>query len=110
MPGQPGIGTGTGGRITAINNLGTALMPLVAVNPYREFIQFANPGNVTIFVAMALDANGNPLQPSTLALGGTLPVLTGATLTVVGECQQGWNGFAASGSNNPITVFESNLS
>jgi hypothetical protein len=107
--GEPGVGC-TGGKVTAINNLGTTLTALIGANPHRQFIRFANPGTVTVYVAMERDADGNPLlvsQPE--ALGGTFAVVGGGMLTVSGECQVGWNGFAASGANNALTVMESNI-
>jgi hypothetical protein len=106
--GEPGVGC-TGTKVTAINNLGTSAMVLVGANPLRQFIRFANPGTVTAYVAMERDGNGNALMPCLLALGGCFPVVGGAQLTVSGECQLGWNGLAASGTNNPLTVFESNI-
>jgi hypothetical protein len=107
--GDPGIGA-TGSKVWPINGLGTALTPLVPGNPYREFIQFSNPGTVTVYVAMATDANGNPLAPSIGSLAGAFAVMPGATFVVSGECQLPWSGFAASGSSNSITVRESNIS
>ena len=109
MVGEPGVGC-TGNKVKAINNLGTTLTALVGANPHRQFIRFSNPGTVTVYVAPERDADGNPLLVSQpWALGGSFAVYGGAVLTITGECQQGWNGFAASGTNNPLTVFESNI-
>jgi hypothetical protein len=56
------------------------------------------------------NANGNRINLTMSALGGTFPVFGGAQLTIVGECQVGWQALALSGLNNPFTVYESNLS
>jgi hypothetical protein len=106
--GEPGVGC-TGTKVVAINNLATSSTVLIGANPHRQFIKFANPGTVTVFVAPERDGNGNPLTPSTMALGGTFPVVSGAVLTIYGECQLSWSGLAASGLNNPLTVMESNI-
>src|SRR5262245_30217434 len=109
MVGDPGIGC-TGGKTHASNNLGKTPMPLVGRNGNRRFIMFANPGNVTVYVALAFDVDSKPLELSVpFGLGGTLPVFAGVALVVNGECQREWIGIAASGSNNPFTVFESNI-
>jgi len=109
MAGQPGVGA-TGGKVWPFNNIGTAPIQVVGRNAYREFITFANPGTQTIFVAPLNDATGAPLMPSLFALGGCFPVLSGAELTITGECQNGWQALAAAGLSNALTVFESNLS
>jgi hypothetical protein len=107
---QPGWGTGSGTKVWPFNNIGTAPTQVVGPNAYRESITFSNPGTATVFVGPLTDANGKPFTPSMSALGGTFPVVGGAQLTIVGECQVGWQALALSGTTNPFTVYESNLS
>jgi hypothetical protein len=103
------IGPASGGKVTPINNLGTVALQVIGPNAYRSMITFANPGTVTVYVAPLLNAQGAAFTPSLAALGGTFPVFAGGLLTLTGECQTGWQAFAASGTNNPFTVSESNV-
>jgi hypothetical protein len=110
MVGQPGWGTGGGTKIAPFNNIATAPMQVAATNSYRESITFSNPGSQTVFVAPLVDGNGKALTPSMSALGGCFPVVGGASMTLNGECQGGWQALALSGTSNPLTVFDNNLS
>jgi hypothetical protein len=108
--GSPGtVSTASGGKITPINNLGTSPIQVVAGNPARQTITFCNPGTIVIYVAPLITLTGATLTPSLAALGGCFPVFPGGLLIITGECQVGWQALAASASNNPLTVMESNL-
>jgi hypothetical protein len=110
MVAQPGWGTGSGTKVWPFNNISTSPTEVVGVNAYRESITFSNPGTATVFVGPLTDANGNRINLSMSALGGSFPVVGAAQLTIVGECQVGWQALALSGTTNPFTVYESNLS
>lgn len=112
--GSPGtISFAGGGRTYAINNISTTPIQVIGDNPARQSIVFHNPGAVDIFIAPVYSiVNGSDalLTPSTGALGGCYRVYAnGGTLTITGECQKAWQGFSASGSNNPLTVTASNV-
>jgi hypothetical protein len=82
---------------------------VLAPSPSRQSITFVNPGTVTLYAAPIVNAAGVTLTPSLAALGGCVPIFAGALFPISGECQVGWQVFAASGSNNPATVIESNV-
>lgn len=103
------IGPASGGKVTPINTLGTTALQVLAPNPARASVAFANPGAVTVYVAPLVNSQGQTFTPTLAALGGTFPVFAGGLLMISGECQTGWQAFAASGSNNPFTVSESNV-
>lgn len=108
--GSPGaIGAASGGKVSAVNNLGTAAIQVVAANPSRQQLTFANPSAVTIYVCPSVDLNGAALTPTLAALGGTFPIFSGGVLVVSGECQTAWKALAASGVNNPLTIMDSNV-
>ncbi|HEX4043275.1 MAG TPA: hypothetical protein VHY10_16375 [Xanthobacteraceae bacterium] len=85
----------------SVNSTGTP-PTVIAANQTRRGLMFANPGNVTIYVA---PANGNPL-----AIGHGIPVLPqGAPLFIAqGDFQVNcaWQAIAASGSGNVLTILE----
>lgn len=106
----------SGGKIHAYNAIGTigTNNTVIGANPSRTQITFHNPGSQDIFIAPAtvIDNNGNAvaLALSLSALGGSFRVFAnGGTLVISGECQTAWQAIAASGSNNPLTVMDSNL-
>jgi len=103
------IGPTSGGKVTPINSLNTAMQIILAGNPQRSSISFHNPGTVVVYVAPLLNALGQTFTPTLSALGGTFQIGPGATLTLGGECQFGWQALAAIGVNNPLTVMESNV-
>ena len=103
------VASASGGKIWPFNNISTAPIQVVAANQQRVSITFANPGTQTIFVAPLVTANGAPLVPSTGALGGCFPVVSGAMMILTGEVQVGWQALAPSGLNNPLTVMETNV-
>lgn len=100
----------SGGKVTAVNNLGTAAIQVVAANPSRRSLVFHNPGTIDVYVAPATDLNGQAIALALGALGGGFLVYAnGGTLQVEGECQTAWKAMSASGSNNPLTVMDSNV-
>ena len=114
------IGPTNGGKIYAYNNLGTAPQVVAPSNVNRGSITFHNPGsvNVVIFpslvqalnVAPVNSGSNVPLTPTTTTLGGGFMVYAnGGQITLTGECQGAWQSLATSGSNNPLTVIESNV-
>lgn len=103
------IGPTSGGKVTPINNLATSAIQVIGPNQYRAALSFHNPGTVAIYVAPLLNAQGQSFTPSLGALGGTFIIYPGSTLSLQGETQYAWQAFAASSSNNPLTVMESNV-
>lgn len=117
--GSPGsVGPTSGGKVYAYNNLGTTSQVVAQPNQSRQSITFHNPGTVDIIVA-PVNVQGNNIAPTsptnsalsltTSALGGGFRVFAGGDRTIVGECQGGWQALSVSGSNNPLTVMESNV-
>lgn len=112
----------SGGKIYGYNNINESAAIVVAnSNPQRQRIRFHNPGANDIFIAPVNVQNvigvaptqpsDVPLIPSNAALGGCIRVYgNGGTLDITGECQGGWQAFAAvgGGSFNPLTVIDSN--
>lgn len=121
MPILGGVGaslvfsSASGGKIYPYNNLTVTPQPVAPANPSRTQITFHNPGAVDIFVAPATALNittgaAGPLTPTTSLLGGCFRVFAnGGSLVIGGECQTAWQAFAASATNNPLTVMDSNL-
>ncbi len=111
-----------GGKIYGYNNITNASNTTVApANPSRQKITFHNPGTQDIFISQTLIQNTvgtsptNPTDtafaPTTSALGGTFRVFAnGGQLEVTGECQKAWQALAASGTTNPLTVVDTNVS
>ena len=119
---SPG-GPMSGGKIYAFNNLGTSPVLVAPANPNRVQIVFHNPGANNLYIApsQVQASNSVPsslpagslvnqtLTPSTGALGGCFIVgAGGGYITLTGECQGSYQAFAASGSNNPLTVSDNN--
>lgn len=112
--GSPGtVSSASGGKVYAYNAISTAASQVAPANPSRQRISFHNPGTINLYVAptTALNAAGSAvtLTPTLGALGGTLLVFPGAIVVVEGECQGAWQALAASSSNNPMTVIDSNI-
>lgn len=103
-----------GGKIYLFNDVSTALLQVAPASPTRQQITFHNPGAVDIFVAPASAVfNGSNIvfNPSNALLGGCFRVFgNGGTLVITGECQIAWRAFALSGTLNPFTVMDSNIS
>lgn len=107
--GSGAVGATSGGKTTAVNNLGTASVQVIAANPSRMKITFHNPGTVDVLVAMAKNAAGAALAPTFSARGGGFLIYAnGGEKSFDGECQLAWVAVAASGSGNPLTIVESN--
>src|SRR5215472_1272540 len=102
-------GPTNGGKVWVRNNLNQTAQQVVAANPSRVTLTFANPGQQTVYVAPATDAQGNPIALALASLGGSFPVFAGAYWSVSGECQTPWQAIVASGSSQPLTVMESNV-
>lgn len=118
LGGSSVISSASGGKIHAYNAIGTIVDPVnsivIGANPSRTQITFHNPGSQDIFIAPTTVINNSgaaiALLPSLANLGGCFRVFAnGGTLVINGECQTAWFAFAASGSNNPLTVMDSNL-
>jgi hypothetical protein len=96
--------------ITAVNNIGTSVSPLIGANPSRTSINFHNPGTVDIIVfpTVVLTATPSPFAPTLSALGGGYRIFAnGGDRTVKGNVAcQAWQALAASLSNNPLTITE----
>jgi hypothetical protein len=118
--GSPGsVGPTSGGKVYAFNNLDTTPIVVAPASQARTTIAFFNPGTVNIYVApVNVQANNSipssitnsALTPSTSALGGCwLIPAGGGFIALTGECQGSYQAFAASGSNNPLTVTDSNV-
>lgn len=118
--GSVAVGPTSGGKIYAFNNIAVTPRQVAPANPQRTGLNFYNPGPVDIYVApmfvQSLNsiASGGPanvtLTPSSGALGGCFRVYAnGGQISIVGECQGGWQAFAATGTINPLTVSDSNV-
>lgn len=114
------VGPTNGGKIYAYNNLGTSPLVVAPVNVNRGSITFHNPGSVSVVVfpvnvqalntAPTNSGSNVPLTPTTLLLGGGLYIYAnGGQITLTGECSGSFQALATSGSNNPLTVIESNV-
>lgn len=112
--GSPGtVGSASGGRTYAFNNLSTTPQPALGQNSQRQKITVHNPGTIDAFIAPATVQNTGSdvaLAPSPSALGGSyLIYANGGSLVIEGECQKPWQIFSRSGSNNPLTITDSNV-
>jgi hypothetical protein len=123
------VGPTSGGKIYAFNNIGSVSTVTVApINNNRSQITFHNPGSVNMYVFPLLvqalnsvpanistNATGSSitnqaLTPSLASLGGGFMLYAnGGQITLYGECQGGYQALAASGSNNSLTVSDSNV-
>lgn len=107
------IGAANGGKVYAINTLGTSPVQVIGSNFARRSITFHNPSpSIDAFVApVVIQTTGSDVAftPSTSALGGCIRVMAGGgTLVITGECTGAWQAFSASGSGNPLTILDSN--
>lgn len=114
FPGGSGtVGTGSGQKIGAFNNItGFGLRVVAQANPMRQAITFHNPGTVGLYIApLNVQNNGSDatLSPDVNNLGGCFLLLPGGTITLTGSCQRQWRAFASSGTVNPLTVMETNI-
>lgn len=94
-----------GGTVTAINNLSSSPVPVIAADPNRNSITFHNPGSIITYVApLTIGSSGGNLNPSLTQLGGCCELVPGDWLTLSGVVQQGWQAFVSSGSSQPLTI------
>ena len=97
-----------GGVTTAINNLGTVSLAVLAAAQARSKITFHNPNvvtNINILVCQSKDASGNTLTASFAAPGGGFVIFPGGLLDVVGDAAQGaWLAIAQSSTNQGLTI------
>lgn len=100
-----------GGVTTAVNNVATAGAQVIAADPSRRKITFANPnivGNVNLLVFQMVDVNGASLAGVTFASpGGGWPLVPGGIITFDGDCQGAWGAVAQSGGTNGLSVISS---
>jgi hypothetical protein len=96
--------------VTAVNNIGTTVTPIIGANPTRNSINFHNPGavDIVVFPTFVLTATPAPFAPTTSALGGGYRIFAnGGDRTVTGNVAcQAWQALAVSSSNNPLTITE----
>jgi hypothetical protein len=105
--GSPGtVSTANGGKVSAAT-VGTTGAQIIAGNPSRQSITFANVGSANLFVFPVTNAAGGINAPSNANPAGSFVVMPGANLVIGGECQLGWGAFAVN-ANSPLTVMESN--
>lgn len=122
-PGSPlAFSSASGGKIYGYNIISeTVLRQVAPANSSRQKITFHNPGPNDIFIGPMFVQNvlgTSPTNPSNVAfapsnavLGGCFRVYgNGGVLSIEGECQGGWQAFAATGAgqSNPLTVMDSN--
>jgi hypothetical protein len=112
--GSPGtIGSASGGKVRAFNNISTTPQQLIGIASERQSITVHNPGTVDIYFAPATVIVAGvevTLTPSLAALGGCFLIFAnGGSLVITGECQKAWQAFAASGTTNALTVMTSNV-
>ncbi len=108
--GSPGaMAAASGGKVTGFVIPATTAALAIAGNPQRQSITFHNPGTVNVYVAPTITATGATLSPTLSALAGTFIIFPGGLLVITGECQTPWQAFAASATNNPLTIMESNV-
>lgn len=123
------IGPTSGGKVYAFNNVGMSPVVVAPANSKRTAVTFDNPGTVDIIVAPVNVQALNPIWSATTSLDGgstsianaALPLTAallgggyriyanGGTRTFTGECQGAWQALAVTGTNNPLTVTDSNV-
>lgn len=112
------VSSTSGGRVIPFNNISTVPQPVLNIGAERVTISFHNPGTQTLYIAPAIvvpyaapgiSVQGVPLIPSPAALGGCYELVPGGIWIFTGECQMGWQAFAAANANNPLTVMVSHI-
>ena len=100
-----------GGVTTAVNNVGTVGAQVIAADPQRKKITFANPNiasNVNLLVFQMVDVNGNSLVGITFAApGGGWPLLPGGIIIFEGDVQGAWGVVGQSAGPSGLTVISS---
>lgn len=114
----------SGGKLYKFNNIGSTFpagyVNVAPANPSRRSIIFHNPGteDIIVFPDYVNNSGSTFNQHISSAVdqtapdnrgGGFLVFANGGTLTLTGECQDAWNAVAVDGSDNPLTVMESNI-
>lgn len=96
----------TVGNISAVNNLSTALVQVIAAdnsaNP-RIWIVFHNPSNTVELLVCQSTFTATTFSNR----GGGFLMLPGDYLTLVGNVAGAWSAIAQSGSANPLTIITS---
>ena len=110
---SPSTGPTNGGKTYAWNILTNMSIVVAPANPSRRSIIFHNPGTVNIYVSMPLqmflDGTQGILDPNIIEPGGGFLLAPGQTLSFMGgEIQTAWQASSASGTNNALTVMDSN--
>lgn len=84
--------------------IGTSSTTVVTANTTtRAGLMFHNPGTVDLFICPSVDNAGLALAAGG---AGSFRLTPGQSLPLVGLCGGAFNAAAASGSNNPVTVWE----
>lgn len=110
--GSPGSAqSANGGKVTGFNNIGNVTpVALLSDNGSRAQLTFHNPGSNDILVYPTTTSTGATNAPTVAAPGGGFRVFAnGGTLTITGECQQAWSALSFAGTNQALTVMESNV-
>lgn len=96
-------------KCIAINNIGGAAAQVFGQNSRRVGLRFHNPGTTSIYVYPI----GVTPTPNTGLLGGTFNIIPENDITIYGgntmsihDLSGAWGAFAATGSNQPLTVWE----
>lgn len=110
------VSSANGGKVYSLNSLNAVTASVLAPpNPQRMQILFHNPGVVDILVfpqfAINYQTGVGINNPATVAApgGGFIVFANGGSLTLTGECQVAWYGFAVSGAAGALTVMDSNV-
>lgn len=106
------VSSASGGKVYAFNNLTTTPQAVAPANPARKKITFHNPGPIDLYIGPAfVQTTGSDvaLVPAVNAAGGCLYLYSQGTLVIDGECQGAWQAFAASATDNPLTVIDTNV-
>ena len=103
----PVASAATSPRALAINNLGTSAgTVIVAASTTRHGIVFHNPGTSAIYIY----PTAIQTTPTATALGGTLLIAAGSTMSFPSaqypNSNCGWSAFATTGSSQSFTVIE----
>ena len=101
-----------GGGFLGSNGVGIAATQVIAADPTRRSITFANPNLTsqdTLLVFPVTDINGNSLLGVTYASpGGGFPIVPGGVVTFTGDAAQAaWAAVASANANNGITIVTS---
>ncbi|MBZ5616231.1 MAG: hypothetical protein LAO23_19660 [Acidobacteriia bacterium] len=110
--GSPGSAqTANGGKVYPFSTIGNVTpVTVLARSGERQSITFHNPGANDVLVYPTTTGTGAANAPTVAAPGGAFRVFSnGGSLTITGECQQAWAALTVAGTNQPLTVMESNV-